>query len=402
MNAPRAAHAALFVTVAVVLCATLIPIGAPARSYPPGLHLNWSFPVADMIRNWLLFIPLGAALRACGIRGRSALALGAGLSLGIEILQLAIPGRETAISDLLSNTLGTATGIALVRTAPAWIQTTGRQARRIAFATAASAIVGMAAPGWLLAPARVTPPLYAHHAPRMPNLEPYTGRVLEADLDGEAMPYGGLADPERVAARLRGDYTLRVVAEARRPADGQAALLLITDQKQREILLLGPDAEDLVLRFRNRGARLGLEFARIRVAGALRGLSDGERFRVEAERHGSDLCLNLDGRERCGLGFTLGDGWSLLLPDWRVLAHHRKLLGAIWLGVLLIPLGYWGEPSGSLAIAGALVLVTLLVAPAATGLLPTPPAQVAGAVGGVVVGRCLRWGLRATLGSEPA
>jgi hypothetical protein len=234
----------------------------------------------------------------------------------------------------------------------------------------------------------------------MANLQPYAGRVLEADLDGEALPYGEIADSEQVVARLRGDYALRVVAEAARPVDGQAALLLVTDRKQREILLLGPEGEDLVLRFRSRGAHLGFERARIRLVNALRGGSDGERIRVEAERNGADFCLDLDGSRHCGLGFTIGDGWSLLLWDQRWFAHHRQPLGAIWVGMLLLPLGYWGRPSASIAVAWAAVFATLLLAPSATGLLPTPLAQVVGAIGGAVAGRCLRWGLRSTIGPE--
>ena len=140
--------------------------------------------------------------------------------------------------------------------------------------------------------------------------------------------------------------------------------------------------------------------ARIRVAGALRGLSDGERFRVEALRHGADLCLDLDGRQHCGLGFTIGDGWSLLIPDWRLFSRHRTLFGAIWLGMLLFPLGYWGKPGGTTAVAWAAVLATLLLAPAATGLLSTPLAQVAGAVSGAVAGGCLQWGLRSGIRPE--
>jgi VanZ family protein len=397
VNAPRAAHFALFVSVAAILVATLLPVGTSVQVPPPDRHLNWSFLLADVVRNWLLFIPLGAALQACGMRGGQALAVGAGLSLGIEILQLAIPGRETAISDVFANALGTGTGIALFRTAPAWIQATGRRANQIALAAAAIAVVAMAATGGLLAPAQPTAPLYAHRTPQMPNLQPYAGRVLEADLDGEALPHGRLADSEVVAARLREDYALRVTAEAGRPPDGQAALLLVTDQERREILLLGPDAEDLVFRFHSRGERLGLEGARIRLAAALRGLSDGERFRVEAKRDAADLCLNLNGRQHCGLGFTIGDGWSLLLPDWHWLARHRRLFGAVWLGMLLFPLGYWGKPSRTTAVAWAAVLATLLLAPAATGLLSTPFAQVVGALGGAGAGACVRRVLRSRI-----
>ena len=397
MKAPRAAWFALFASVAVILGATLYPIDTLIRVPPPDRHLSWSFPLADVVRNWLLFIPLGAALFACGMRGGRALAIGVGLSVGIETLQFGIQGRNSAISDVVANALGTVAGIALVRTAPSWISATGRRAQRLAIAAAALAVAAIMATGTLLAPAPITAPLYAHHTPRMDNFQPYAGRVLEADLDGMELPYGKLADSTAVGAHLYGDYKLRVIAEAGSPPNGQAALLLVTDQEQREILLLGPDATDLVLRFRNRGQRLGLENARIRVSGALRGLAVGERIRLDAARNGGDLCLDVNGRAHCGLGFTIGDGWSLLLSDHRLLALHRQLLGAIWLGMLLFPLGYWGKPSGSIGAAWGAVIAAMLLAPGATGLLSTPLPQVVGAAAGAVAGSLAGRALRARI-----
>jgi hypothetical protein len=263
-------------------------------------------------------------------------------------------------------------------------------------AAAAIAISAMLAAGALFAPAATTAPLYAHHTPRMDHLAPYTGRLLEASLDGIGLPYGALAESQAVGERLRGDFALRITAEAGSPPAGQAALLLVTDQQQREILLLGPDGEDLALRFRSRGDGLGLEPARVRANGALRGVAAGERIRVAAARRGSDLCLDINGRRDCGLGFTVGDGWSLLLPDYPWLARNRRLLGSLWLGILLFPLGYWGRPSLSIAAACAALIAAMLLAPAVSGLLATPLPQAvggaAGAMAGAVAGRALRVG----------
>jgi glycopeptide antibiotics resistance protein len=49
-------------------------------------------------------------LRSFGWSLRRTVLIGFVLSLGIELLQLAIPGRTTATADVLSNTLGAATG----------------------------------------------------------------------------------------------------------------------------------------------------------------------------------------------------------------------------------------------------------------------------------------------------
>jgi hypothetical protein len=161
-----------------------------------------------------------------------------------------------------------------------------------------------------------------------------------------------------------------------------------------------------VLRFRNRGQWAGLEAARIRVSGELSGFAVGQRIRLEAARKGVDLCLNADGREHCDLGFTIGDGWSLLISDHRLLAQHRRLLGALWLGMLFFPLGYWSRPSRSIAAAWAAVIAAIFLAPAITGLLATPLSQAVGAavgaMAGAAAGRASRRYLSACAARNPA
>jgi glycopeptide antibiotics resistance protein len=71
------------------------------------------------IANFLLFIPLGFLV---GIRWRSfdrwstVLALGIGLSLGIETLQFRLGGHDSSFDDVFLNTLGAVCGHALMRT----------------------------------------------------------------------------------------------------------------------------------------------------------------------------------------------------------------------------------------------------------------------------------------------
>jgi glycopeptide antibiotics resistance protein len=86
--------------------------------------LTWDY-VNDVLRNIVGFIPLGFAL--CGylfMRGKPshpmliAVVLGALTSLGIEILQGFLPHRESGMTDILTNTLGTVIGACLVRRKP--------------------------------------------------------------------------------------------------------------------------------------------------------------------------------------------------------------------------------------------------------------------------------------------
>jgi glycopeptide antibiotics resistance protein len=100
---------ALAASLALVLGVTLHPAGGAG-------HLElapWSareLDTVNVVGNMVLFALPAAALRSLGWRLRRTVAAGLALSLAIELLQLAIPGRTTATVDVLCNTLGAAAG----------------------------------------------------------------------------------------------------------------------------------------------------------------------------------------------------------------------------------------------------------------------------------------------------
>ncbi len=124
----------MYVNLAVILRFTFYPLETvngrvqpllfdPGKLWPPRLNL---VPVArlfeyasrqNMLKNVLgnvaLFIPSGIVLpllcRRVNTFGRTV-AAGAGLSLGIEIVQLAFPVRASDVDDLICNVLGCAVG----------------------------------------------------------------------------------------------------------------------------------------------------------------------------------------------------------------------------------------------------------------------------------------------------
>jgi hypothetical protein len=101
---------------------------SPELETPAHFWLLWSTPqlipfqhtgARDMIRNVILFVPLGVLLGAwLGRRGQGAwraILLLAAISAGFETLQLFIPVRSPSINDVIANTLGGALGVLLVR-----------------------------------------------------------------------------------------------------------------------------------------------------------------------------------------------------------------------------------------------------------------------------------------------
>ncbi|ABM08335.1 VanZ family protein [Arthrobacter sp. Rue61a] len=72
----------------------------------------------EFVANIVLFVPFGAFVRLLrpGLWSWWTLALLAAASSGtIEVLQLAIPGRVTALSDVIANTLGALAGLAVAK-----------------------------------------------------------------------------------------------------------------------------------------------------------------------------------------------------------------------------------------------------------------------------------------------
>jgi glycopeptide antibiotics resistance protein len=72
--------------------------------------------VVDVLGNVVVFFPIGLSL--AGVLGglpyrrrlATAIAIGAALSISIELIQLTIPSRATDVDDVLFNTTGTALG----------------------------------------------------------------------------------------------------------------------------------------------------------------------------------------------------------------------------------------------------------------------------------------------------
>jgi glycopeptide antibiotics resistance protein len=92
-----------------VFGATLRPAGGP-NHVALGLWAARQLDPVNVVGNVALFALPSAVLWSFGWPLRLTVVAGFVLSLGIELLQLTIPGRTTATVDVLCNTLGAATG----------------------------------------------------------------------------------------------------------------------------------------------------------------------------------------------------------------------------------------------------------------------------------------------------
>jgi hypothetical protein len=114
MNGGRSATAArsgdpsAVVRIKLAPVALLLIVGAtaiPVDFRSPAIQLiSWSVDPRDLVLNFLLFVPLGAAL--AGRRWYVVIAASGLLSLAVEVLQLAQAGRHSGPSDILGNVAG--------------------------------------------------------------------------------------------------------------------------------------------------------------------------------------------------------------------------------------------------------------------------------------------------------
>lgn len=380
---------AVVMTVGVILALTLFPSGDEKLAPMLDCLFCGERGVADAIINVILFIPLGAALAFSTLSMLGSAVAGASLAAAIEIVQLFIPGRDTSLSDVLTNTTGVVLGWLLVRHAPRFISLPRRTATFVAVAAAASPVLAIGAAGRLLAPALPRSTYYGQWTPHLRHLESYEGHVLAATLGSVALPSARLEDSDTARALLLAGAPLRVRATAGPRVPGLASLVSVFDENQREIVLLGPDRDDLVFRYRTFAVASRLTQPDLRLTGAFASVRPGDTLAIALWRESAGYCLSLNGERTCRLSFPAGRGWGMLyysetLPTWL-----EALLDACWIAGLLLPVGFC-TAAGHPALAGGSLVVSLAIMPSLVGLLPAAAGEWAGGMAGVGVGVVLR------------
>lgn len=375
-----------FLWSAVILVTTLAPSGAREQTPPVLCVLCGDGMLADGILNAALFLPLGAALGAAGWTLLRALAAGTVLSLGVETLQSVIPGRDPSLSDLVFNSLGTALGIALIRSSDTWWRPRPHVASALSISSALAVTATLVLTGVLFGVSFPEDTYYGGWTPRFGHLEWYDGSVLEASIGGVSVPSGVIARSADIRQRLLSRAVIEVRGRAGSPPPGLAPLFTIHDEHRREILFIGIDRADLVYRFRTRAVAWRLAGPEVRVAGAVRSGAQRERLSVVVRPTSAGSCVLINETKHCGLGYTLGRGWALPLGGQPGTSRLGPLLDVMWLAVLFLPVGLWARWRWPLLVTVALSVTSLVILPMPLGLLPTPGAELLGALAGFLAG----------------
>ena len=361
-----------------------------ATTFPSGSSTHgWSFSLAsgdaavgEIIQNILLFIPLGICLTLAGVRPLVAIALGAALSFSVEFSQQWIPGRDPSVGDILNNTISTALGVALTRTAPRWLLTSPARSAWQALGAALVAIVAWTGTGIALHPTLPPGPFQEIARPDYNFWGLYQGDVLWTKI-------------------VQGSLTVKAVAPDQ-PPGRTSPLAAMLDAEGNRAIILAVDRQDLALRYDMPAVHVRLEQPDLRWRGAFADIAPRDTFTAGTWHDAGRVCLGLNTKLRCNLGYTIGDGWKLIFfpehfPDWL-----NALIDGLWVMGTVFFMGIWAartaadkaaadkaaakKAAAMARLAVAIVLVGLIVVPWLTGLKGTTLVEWVGGLLGIEFG----------------
>lgn len=384
----RSGWIGLAIALVVIGAATLVPAhGEPKPQMSIVCLVCDDFGGPDILLNILLFLPLGVFLGRVGLRPLHALALGAALSVGIEAIQVLLPGRSTTVRDVLCNAVGCWVGAVIVARLADWLAPSrGAALRLVAAVAAAIAIVGATGALAQISPSRT--PYYAHWSPQQEHLERWTGRLTLAELDGIARPEGLVPDADAVRDGMRDGVEIRLEGVGGAPTTDLGGIFTISDAEMHEVLLVGPSGTDLVVRLRRRTADIQLDAWEPRFKGLLAGIGPGEPFVIRIRASASGTCASVNGLERCEGAPGAGSAWNLVREMSDLPLAAQNLLSAFTLAALVFPVGLFlrsvRPPAGAVAVL-ALVAGAVLAA-YGTGLAFPVLVEWLGLAAGLVAG----------------
>ena len=329
-------------TVLIALSLILALTLAPGSTSTPMADCFWcgEFATADFILNVALFVPLGLALGVSnGVAAWAAILIAIVVSGGVELAQLAIPGRYPTLSDVLANLLGAVAGLLIARRSQSGRRLTGRRADRATLAWAFVVIGLVLGTDFLLTPSLPDSDWNGTWTPLIPSMSRYPGRVLDAELAGLRIPDGPISQPDSARRLIRAGDPVSVRFEtAGAPEKGLSPILRLESPDREGILLIGVHLTDVVVRLRRRSNDLRLHAPDVLFRQAAPVAGDTTMV-MAAVKHGR-VCVTAPPGKSCSPLSSPGGGWSMLVglpasvPGWL-----HIMLDGLWLAGLFFPLG---------------------------------------------------------------
>jgi VanZ family protein len=209
-------------------------------------------------------------------------------------------------------------------------------------------------------------------------------------LNNVDLAIGPVADTRRLCDALVGDAHLDETLACGSLQSAAAPVLLVTSAQNIDAITLLAEGSDLLVRPWTWARRLGLRSPDYRFQGFFSGCSPGQRVKLEVKGHLQAPRAARNGQEVSRSGLGVGSGWAFLihsdlLPEW---LRVTCTLG--WLGLLVVPFGYWMRRS-LLSVAGAiLVFIAVAFVPSVLHVRMLDGAEASTLVCGVAVGAIMR------------
>jgi hypothetical protein len=352
---------------------------------------------ADVFLNILLFVPMATGLRLLGWSWLRVVATAALVSLAVECLQyFVVSGRDASLSDLLTNTGGAAIAAAVAPWLPDLVTPAPRAAPRRLVGAAVVWLAALGVSALAMMPWVPGNPLRSDCTRNEEIADDFARTVRSVVLNGVLLPCDGevLRDARLREAMRAGAITLDVVVVSGNPdrsralihtVRGRGRLLLMLAQHRRSAAFTAPTASR---RLRLFSPILRLPEAFPPAAGLSVEIHAGVRDRrmwISSRHSGAGATMDL--------ALSPSQGWSVLFPWGIDPGRPFRLVTAIWIAGLILPVGYFaaGVRSRPLGV-GAIALglgAGLWVLPRLAGYPPVHWSEWAGGAAGAALGWAL-------------
>jgi VanZ family protein len=338
----------------------------------------------DIVLNVLLFVPLGVGLNLCGLSFWKAVLLCGALSLSIETTQaFVVPGRDSTLSDVLTNTFGGAIGFWLSRTAPTWLAPSRKRAAWLAAVWSAIWLLIQIASSYTFSLSLPRSQYYGQLARALGGMAGFHGEVARATIGGLQIPDDEFADSHLVRQLLVSGAPIAGVVRLTEPTRYFAPIIRLADEKQREITAISENAEMLVFSIRTGAANLrlrqpGYGLREVFPAPTPPADSSLKTFMVTASYSNGAVQIAAQtpsGLRELNVSPRAALAWSAMLPFQWYLEDGGIDRGItfLWTSLLMIPFGYWlAILARNLDPLRDFVLLSLFAAMLATGFILVP------------------------------
>ncbi|OLB91767.1 MAG: hypothetical protein AUI15_22280 [Actinobacteria bacterium 13_2_20CM_2_66_6] len=375
------------VALGLIAVATLVPTphSAGGDATPFWCLGCGDYALADALVNVALFVPLGWAIARTQIRVVASLAVVLGTTVGIEWLQHGfIPGRVASVSDILTNTVGGAAGMA-VPSLRRWIAESGGRAGGASVLYGVLLVAGLGVGAATQAVPQAGMLQWTEGSADTSRYVPFTGSLRTVRVEGAPVTlhqWRGVPTREVVEVAVdllsgRPDTGLAHVLIAWMPS-GKGWMWL--EQRDRDLHVHLASASDGT---RLRGHSEWLK----RIFPAMPGMPVTIRLVVRPFSYRIVVVTNAGDVVR-ETSTSPGDGWRLLVPFERNGQPGASLLTGSWMAVLLAPLGYLASlrSRGTVVAAAAGAGACLLWLPMVSGCAWLSLPGWCGAACGLLVG----------------